>query len=154
MQAETYEPTILAFLCNWCAYAGADLAGVSRLQMPAGFHIIRVMCSARVAPEWIIKALMEGIDGVMVLGCHLGDCHYISGNHRAAKRLALLKEMLGFVGIDPDRILVDWVSASEGGKFQQLVTAFVDRVRELGPQSGNAGQPTKVLDLPMSDEMR
>jgi coenzyme F420-reducing hydrogenase delta subunit len=122
--------------------------------MPANFHIIRVMCSARVAPEWIIKALMDGIDGVMVLGCHLGDCHYISGNHRAAKRLTLLKEMLGFAGIDPNRLLLDWVSASEGSKFQKLVTDFVGQVRELGPQITQGGETAEVLDLPSSAGMR
>jgi coenzyme F420-reducing hydrogenase delta subunit len=122
---------IVAFCCNWCSYAGADLAGVSRLQMPADFHVIRVMCSARVEPEWILKALTDGIDGVMVLGCHLGDCHYISGNHRAAKRFALLKEMLSLAGIHPDRVLVGWVSASEGGKFQRLATDFVERIKGL-----------------------
>ncbi len=133
MDEQVFNPRIVAFCCNWCSYAGADLAGVSRLQMPPGFHVIRVMCSARVAPEWVIKALFDGIDGVMVLGCHIGDCHYISGNHRAAKRFALLKETLGYVGISPDRLLVDWVSASEGDKFMRLVTAFTERMRELGP---------------------
>jgi F420-non-reducing hydrogenase iron-sulfur subunit len=128
-----YQPCILAFCCNWCSYAGADLAGVSRMQMPPNFQVVRVMCSARVAPEWIIKALSNGIDGVMVLGCHIGDCHYISGNHRTLKRMALLKEMLSYVGIHPDRLLVDWVSASEANKFQQLVTEFVERVSVLGP---------------------
>lgn len=127
------HPRIIAFCCNWCSYAGADLAGVSRMQMPPNFQVIRVMCSARVAPEWIIKALSNGIDGVMVLGCHIGDCHYISGNHRTAKRMALLKEMLGYVGIHPDRLLVDWVSASEASKFQRLVSEFVEQVRMLGP---------------------
>lgn len=128
-----YHPRIIAFCCNWCSYAGADLAGVSRMQMPPSFQVVRVMCSARVAPEWVIKALSNGIDGVMVLGCHIGDCHYISGNHRTAKRLGLLKEMLSYVGIHPDRVLVDWVSASEASKFQRLVTEFVERVRILGP---------------------
>jgi len=122
-------PRIVAFCCNWCSYAGADLAGVSRLQMPADFHVIRVMCSARVEPEWVIKALADGIDGVMVLGCHLGDCHYINGNHRAAKRFAILKEILAVAGVDRDRVHLDWVSASEGGKFQQVVTDFVERLR-------------------------
>jgi F420-non-reducing hydrogenase iron-sulfur subunit len=107
------------------------------MQMPPNFQVVRVMCSARVAPEWIIKALSNGIDGVMVLGCHIGDCHYISGNHRTAKRMALLKEMLGYVGIHPDRLLVDWVSASEANKFQQLVTEFVERVSALGPMKIN-----------------
>ncbi len=133
MDEQAFNPRIIAFCCNWWSFAGADLAGVSRLQMPPDFSIIRVMCSARVAPEWVIKALSDGIDGVMVLGCHMGDCHYISGNYRAAKRFALLEEMLSCVGMHPDRLLVDWVSASEGGKFQGLVTEFVERVRELGP---------------------
>lgn len=138
MIEQTFHPRILAFCCNWCSYAGADLAGVSRLQMPPDFYIIRVMCSARVAPEWIIKALLGRIDGVMVLGCHMGDCHYINGNHKAAKRLALLKEMFSIVGIHPDRILIDWVSASEGQKFQRLVTEFVDRIKTLGPMESDA----------------
>lgn len=154
MTTQVFQPRIIAFCCNWCSYAGADLAGVSRLQMPANFDVIRVMCSARVAPEWIIKALLNGIDGVMVLGCHLGDCHYISGNHRAAKRLAILKEMLEFVGMCPDRVLLDWVSASEGAKFQKLVTDFVDQVRELGPQSDETGRRIDVADLPLIVGMR
>ena len=124
-----FRPKIIVFCCNWCSYAGADLAGVSRLQMPADFHVIRVMCSARVEPEWVISALSNGVDGVMVLGCHLGDCHYISGNHRAAKRFALLGEILAISGIDRERVCVDWVSASEGGKFQEMVTEFVERLR-------------------------
>jgi F420-non-reducing hydrogenase iron-sulfur subunit len=136
-ESPDYHPCIMAFCCNWCSYAGADLAGVSRLQMPPNFQVVRVMCSARVAPEWIIKALSNGIDGVMVLGCHIGDCHYISGNHRTAKRMALLKKMLGYVGIHPDRLLVDWVSASEANKFQRLVTEFVERVSVLGPTKIN-----------------
>ncbi len=131
MSEGVFQPRIIAFCCNWCSYAGADLAGVSRLQMPPNFQVIRVMCSARVAPEWVIKALSNGVDGVMVLGCHIGDCHYISGNHRAAKRFAVLREMLSCVGINPDRLLVDWVSASEGPRFQRIVTDFVERVREI-----------------------
>lgn len=128
-----YNPRVIAFCCNWCSYAGADLAGVSRLQMPADFHVVRVMCSGRVAPEWVIKALCTGVDGVMVLGCHIGDCHYIDGNHRAAKRFALLQEMLAFAGIHPDRLLLGWVSASEGALFQRTVTEFIEQVRRLGP---------------------
>ena len=137
--SDDFRPKILAFCCNWCSYAGADLAGVSRLQMPSDFQVIRVMCSARVSPEWVIKALANGVDGVMVLGCHIGDCHYISGNHRAKKRFALLKEMLGYLGINPARLCVDWVSASEGARFQQIVTEFVETVRELGPHHGPEG---------------
>jgi len=130
-----FEPKILAFCCNWCSYAGADLAGVSRLQMPPNLRIIRVMCSGRVAVEWVIKALSSGMDGVMVLGCHIGDCHYIDGNHRTKKRFVLLSKLLGAMGINPDRLYLDWVSASEGVKFQDVVTKFVDRVKELGPTS-------------------
>ncbi len=155
MNEVEFQPRILAFCCNWCSYAGADLAGVSRLQIPSDFQVIRVMCSARVAPEWIIKALLDGIDGVMVLGCHLGDCHYISGNHRAAKRVVLLKEMLDFVGVDPERVLLDWVSASEGSKFQRLVTAFIEQVRALGPLKSADGRRTATdLSLPSNTAMR
>jgi len=130
-----FEPKILAFCCNWCSYAGADLAGVSRLQMPPNLRVIRVMCSGRVSVEWVIKALSSGMDGVMVLGCHIGDCHYIDGNHRTKKRFVLLGKLLGAMGINPDRLFLDWVSASEGVKFQNVVTKFVDRVKELGPSS-------------------
>jgi len=130
-----FEPKILAFCCNWCSYAGADLAGVSRLQMPPNLRVIRVMCSGRVSVEWVIKALSSGMDGVMVLGCHIGDCHYIDGNHRTKKRFVLLGKLLGAMGINPDRLFLDWVSASEGAKFQYVVTKFVDRVKVLGPTS-------------------
>ena len=133
MSNNGFEPKILAFCCNWCSYAGADLAGVSRLQMPPNLRVIRVMCSGRVSPEWVIKALASGMDGVMVLGCHIGDCHYIDGNHRTKKRFVLLGKLLGALGIDPDRLYLDWVSASEGQKFQDVVTRFVNRVKELGP---------------------
>ena len=128
-----FEPKILAFCCNWCSYAGADLAGVSRLQMPPNLRVIRVMCSGRVSVEWVIKAFSSGMDGVMVLGCHIGDCHYIDGNHRTKKRFVLLGKLLGALGIEPDRLCLDWVSASEGQKFQDVVTKFTSRVKELGP---------------------
>lgn len=128
-----FDPTILAFCCNWCSYAGADLAGVSRLQMPPNVHIIRVMCSASVKPEYVLKAVSQGVDGVIVLGCHIGDCHYMTGNHRTAKRIPLVKKVIGDVGIDERRVRLDWVSAAEGEKFQKIVTEFVDEVRELGP---------------------
>lgn len=133
MEQTKYEPKILAFCCNWCSYAGADLAGVSRLQMPPNFRVIRVMCSGRVAPEWVIKALSSGLDGVMVLGCHIGDCHYIDGNHRTQKRFTLLRRLLGYMGINPERLCLEWVSASEGGKFQELVTNFINTIKGLGP---------------------
>jgi F420-non-reducing hydrogenase iron-sulfur subunit len=128
-----FEPRILAFCCNWCSYAGADLAGVSRLQMPPNIHIIRVMCSGNVKPEYVVKSLVEGVDGVLVLGCHIGDCHYISGNHRTIKRFALLERLMDDLGVDKRRVRVDWVSASEGEKFQKVVSEFVAQVKSLGP---------------------
>lgn len=128
-----FEPTILAFCCNWCSYAGADLAGVSRLQMPHNCHVIRVMCSARVKPEYVLKCLADGIDGVLILGCHIGDCHYINGNHRTAKRFPVMKRMLGYIGIDPKRLRLDWVSASEGERFQRIITEFTNEIKNLGP---------------------
>ena len=128
-----FDPTILAFCCNWCSYAGADLAGVSRLQMPPNVHVIRVMCSASVKPEYLMKAVSHGVDGVLVLGCHIGDCHYMTGNHRTAKRVPLVKKIMGDVGLDERRVRLDWVSAAEGEKFQKVITEFVNEVKELGP---------------------
>lgn len=128
-----FRPTILAFCCNWCSYAGADLAGVNRLQMPTNVNVIRVMCSASVKPEYVIKALSQGIDGVLVLGCHIGDCHYMTGNHRTAKRIPLTAKVLETIGIDSRRVKLDWVSAAEGDKFQQVITDFVEVVTGLGP---------------------
>src|SRR4030042_1942004 len=128
-----FKPTILAFCCNWCSYAGADLAGVSRLQMPPNVHVIRVMCSASVKPEYVMKAISQGIDGVLILGCHIGDCHYMTGNHRTAKRMPVVQKILKDVGIDEKRVRVDWVSAGEGEEFQKVITEFVDEVAKLGP---------------------
>jgi len=128
-----YDPTILAFCCNWCSYAGADLAGVSRLQMPPNVHVVRVMCSASVKPEYLMKAVSQGVDGVLVLGCHIGDCHYMTGNHRTAKRVPLVKKIMGDVGLDERRVRLDWVSAAEGEKFQKVITEFVNEIKNLGP---------------------
>ncbi|RLG71381.1 MAG: methyl-viologen-reducing hydrogenase subunit delta [Methanobacteriota archaeon] len=128
-----FKPKILVFCCNWCSYAAADLAGVSRLQMPPDFRVVRVMCSARVRPEYVIKAIARGVDGVMILGCHIGDCHYISGNHRTKKRFAVITKLLEHIGVNPKRVLVDWVSAAEGHRYQELVTNFVKTIKELGP---------------------
>jgi F420-non-reducing hydrogenase iron-sulfur subunit len=125
------EPTIVAFLCNWCSYAGADLAGVSRLQYPANVRVIRVPCSGRVDPLYIVKALQEGADGVLVSGCHPGDCHYISGNLVARRKFAMLKSFLGYVGIEPERVQFSWVSASEGGRFASLIEKVVNDVKKL-----------------------
>ncbi len=130
---EEWEPKILAFLCNWCSYAGADLAGISRIQYPPNIRIIRVPCSGRVNPYYIITALQHGWDGVLVSGCHPGDCHYISGNLVARRRFAVLKDLLGYVGIDPGRVNFSWVSAAEGEKFAKVVTEVVETVKTLGP---------------------
>ncbi len=130
-----FEPKILGFLCNWCSYAGADLAGVSRVQYPPNIRVIRVMCSGRVDPHFIFKAFEMGIDGVAVLGCHIGDCHYQSGNHQAEKKIELTSQALKEVGLQPERLQLDWVSAAEGQRFGQLITSFTDKIRELGPIS-------------------
>lgn len=128
-----WEPKIIAFLCNWCSYAGADLAGISRIQYPPNVRIVRLPCSGRVNPLYIIKSLQHGADGVLVSGCHPGDCHYISGNYYARRRFALLKNLLEFVGVEPGRVSFSWVSAAEGEKFSQIVTEVVERVKALGP---------------------
>ncbi|MFQ6067695.1 MAG: hydrogenase iron-sulfur subunit, partial [bacterium] len=119
-----FEPKILGFLCNWCSYAGADLAGVSRFQYPPNLRAIRVMCSARVDAIMILEAFIQGIDGVLVLGCHPGDCHYISGNYYTQKRIRTLRKLLQIAGINEDRLHLDWVSAAEGERFATLVTKF------------------------------
>ncbi len=129
---ENFEPDILGFLCNWCSYAGADLAGVSRFQYPPNVRIIRVMCSARVDPTIVLEAFIRGLDGVMVLGCHLGDCHYMTGNYYTERRMKTTKNVLKNVGLSPERLLVDWVSASEGERFATLVKDFTERIRKLG----------------------
>jgi len=128
-----FHPKVIVFCCNWCSYAGADLAGVSRLQMPYDFRVVRVMCSGRVDPEHIVKAFSMGADGVLVLGCHPADCHYIGGNYRTRRRIPLLKTMLGQLGLDPGRLRLEWVSASEGERFQQTITEFVGHIKALGP---------------------
>jgi len=129
-----FEPKIIGFLCNWCSYAGADLAGVSRIQYPPNIRIIRVMCSGRIDPVFVLKAFKDGADGVLVAGCHLpSDCHYISGNFKAMRRINLLKKVLKEFGIEPERIRLEWVSASEGNKFATVVRDMVKEIKELGP---------------------
>jgi F420-non-reducing hydrogenase iron-sulfur subunit len=128
-----WEPKIIAFLCNWCSYAGADLAGVSRIQYPPNVRIVRVPCSGRINPMFIVKCLERGVDGVLVSGCHPGECHYISGNLFARRKFTLLREILEFVGIEPGRVQFSWVSASEGEKFARVVRDVVKEVKALGP---------------------
>ena len=128
-----WEPKIVTFLCNWCSYAGADLAGVSRLQYPPNIRVIRVPCSGRVNPFYIIKVLQNGIDGVLVSGCHPGDCHYISGNLIARRKFALLKSFLEYIGIEPGRVQFSWVSAAEGGRFVDIIEKVTSDIKKLGP---------------------
>jgi coenzyme F420-reducing hydrogenase delta subunit len=129
-----WEPKIIGFLCNWCSYAGADLAGVSRMQYPPSIRVIRVPCSGRINPLFIVSALQSGADGVLVSGCHPGDCHYLSGNLVARRKFALVKSLLAHVGIEPERVQFSWVSASEGARFASLVEKVTEDVRKLGPQ--------------------
>lgn len=129
----SFEPRIVAFLCNWCSYTGADLAGTSRKKYNANVIAIRVMCSGRVDPEFVFKAFREGADGVLICGCHPGDCHYINGNHKAAGRYPMVRNMLEQFGIDPRRFKLEWVSASEGDRYAQVVNETIETVRELGP---------------------
>ena len=140
----TFEPKLLGFLCNWCSYAGADLAGVSRIQYPSNMRVIRVMCSGRVDPKFIIEALELGIDGVYVMGCHPGDCHYLEGNYEAIRKFDMTKKFLEIVGLD-NRIRLDWVSASEGVRYGEVVTKFVNDIRELGPSPLSGDDCDKAL---------
>jgi len=128
-----FEPKILAFLCNWCSYAGADLAGVSRFQYPTSIRVIRVPCSGRINPLYIVKALYGGYDGVLVSGCHPGDCHYINGNFFARRKFALLKKFLEYIGIEPERVQFSWVSAAEGARFAQIIEKVTNDIKKLGP---------------------
>ena len=143
-QQENFEPKILGFLCNWCSYAGADLAGVSRFQYPTNLRVIKVMCSGRVDPTLILEAFIRGIDGIMVLGCHPGDCHYISGNYYTEGRIRTLQKFLEIIGIKPERLFLEWVSASEGERFASLIRDYTEKIKKIGPLSN---------DLP-SDELQ
>ena len=134
-----WEPKIIGFLCNWCSYTGADLAGTSRLQYPPNVRAIRLMCSSRVNPQLVLKAFQEGADGVLVSGCHPGDCHYIEGNYHARRKLTMLLDLIDYVGIDKKRFQVSWVSASEGPKFADVIKRFTDQVKTLGPQTKFCG---------------
>jgi F420-non-reducing hydrogenase iron-sulfur subunit len=130
---DIFDPVIVAFCCNWCAYAGADLAGVSRIQYPSNIRVVRVMCSGRVDPGMIMRCFEMGADGVMVLGCHIGDCHYIAGNRKAEVKVRDCQKLLDLMGIDPRRLLLRWVSAAEGALFASTAAEFTATIRELGP---------------------
>ncbi|MBA7606541.1 hypothetical protein ES703_13691 [subsurface metagenome] len=131
---QKWEPKIIAFLCNWCSSAGADLAGVSRLKYPPSIRVIRVMCAGRMNPSFVIKAFQNGADGVLVAGCHPGECHYIQGNMYARRRYAVLSELFDILGIEKKRFMMSWISASEGNKFVKITTELTERVKKLGPQ--------------------
>jgi F420-non-reducing hydrogenase iron-sulfur subunit len=130
-----FEPLIIVFCCNWCSYAGADLAGTSRLQYPSNIRIIRVMCSGMVHPNLVIEALTKGADGVLMLGCHIGDCHYLEGNLKAQSRVDAIQLLLDDMGVERDRFRLEWVSASEGPRFAQVIKDMVEQVRKLGPSA-------------------
>jgi len=138
MEHASFEPRIVGFLCRWCAYLGADLAGTSRLQYPANLTSIRVMCSGRVDPAFVLQALADGADGVLIAGCHPGDCHYQSGNYRALARYSLLLQMLQQFGVEKERVRLEWVSAAEGEKFASVVREMTDDLRRLGPLNWHA----------------
>jgi F420-non-reducing hydrogenase iron-sulfur subunit len=131
--SEAFEPRIVAFLCNWCTYTAADLAGTSRIQYPPNVRIIRLMCSGQLDPIYVAKALLEGADGVLIGGCHPGDCHYQSGNYKARRRYAIIQEVLGELGLEPERVWLRWISASEGQYFADTVQSMVAAIKEMGP---------------------
>jgi len=133
MRSPNGEPRIVGFLCNWCAYQGADLAGTSRLHYPANVRVVRVMCTGRIDPTFVLKAFAEGADGVLVAGCHAGDCHYKEGNYKTMRRVALLRKMLDQMGIEPERFRLEWVSAGEGAKWAKVVKEMTAELQALGP---------------------
>jgi F420-non-reducing hydrogenase iron-sulfur subunit len=128
-----FEPNIVAFLCNWCSYAGADLTGTTRTHYPPNVKVIRVMCTGRVNPLFVVQALIQGADGVLISGCHPGECHYLKGNYLARRRFLLMRNLLEFIGINPQRIRMSWVSASEGKKFADVITEVTQEIKKLGP---------------------
>lgn len=138
-----YEPRIIGFLCNWCAFAGADLAGTTRASYPPNIRIIRVPCSGRVDPLLVLKAFQQGADAVLIAGCHPGDCHYVQGNYFTRRRFALLRQFLDYLGIEKERLRLEWVSASEGRKFARLITEMTEEVARLGPRKDTVVRPAK-----------
>ena len=138
-ESGTFEPTILAFCCHWCTYSGADLAGLNRMNYPANVRLLRVPCSGRVNPQYILSAFNKGCDGVLVCGCHPGDCHYVSGNYYARRRMMAFKRLLEYTGLEPQRFQVRWISGSEAGKFRDTVIDVCEQIRELGPIDWRGG---------------
>jgi F420-non-reducing hydrogenase iron-sulfur subunit len=140
----SFEPKILGFLCNWCSYAGADLAGVSRVQYPPNIRVIRVMCSGRVDPAFIFRGFEVGADGIIVMGCHIGDCHYLEGNYEAEKKFTMVKKFLKLIGMD-NRVRLEWVSASEGTRYGAVVTEFTEHIKSLGPAPTAGDNPDRTV---------
>jgi len=145
MRLSEFEPRIIGFLCNWCSYAGADLAGVSRIQYPANIRIVRVMCSGRIDPTIPLEVFKMGADGILVLGCHPGDCHYVEGNLYEEIKINMLKRLMALTGLEPERLRLEWVSASEGQRFAQVVTEFTERIRKLGPSPLSGQRPDRQI---------
>jgi len=141
----TFEPKIIGFLCNWCSYAGADLAGVSRISYPTNIRIIRLMCSGRVDPVFVLETLANGADGVLVLGCHPGDCHYVEGNLHTERKIKMLKKLIARTGLEPERLRLEWVSAAEGERFAELVREFTNTIKALGPSPLAGEKPDTVI---------
>jgi F420-non-reducing hydrogenase iron-sulfur subunit len=150
MADEQFEPKIVAFLCRWCSYTGADLAGTSRMQYPPNVAAIRVMCSGRVDPTFVVKALADGADGVLIGGCHPGDCHYQEGNYKAMRRYPMLLNLLDQFGIERERVRLAWISASEGDLFAQVIKELTEKVRALGPLNWKGSVPAKVTAEPVA----
>ncbi len=146
--ATDFDPRIVVFACNWCSYAGADTAGVSRIQHQPHFRMIRVMCSGRVQPAFVLRAFEKGADGVLVSGCHFGDCHYIFGNERAVEQFEKTKNVVKILGIEDERIRLEWISAAEGGRFAEVINEFTDQVRALGPSPFATSDAIDEIEVP------
>ena len=131
--SDKWQPNIVAFACRWCTYAGADLAGTSRMEYPASVRVIRVPCSCRVDPAFVIRAFQRGADGVLVSGCHPGDCHYMEGNYLTRRRFSIAKPFMQYLGLEPERLRVEWISAAEGARFAALIRSMTEEVRAVGP---------------------
>lgn len=143
--SKSFEPRIVGFLCNWCSYAGADLAGVSRFQYPPNIRIIRVMCSGRIDPYIVLEAFAQGVDGVFIGGCHPGDCHYLEGNYQAERKIKMTRQLVKKAGLDPERLRLEWVAASEGERFAKLQREFTEQVKKLGPSPLSGEKPDEKL---------
>ena len=148
-QSPPWNPSIVVFACNWCSYAGADTAGVSRIQQEPHFRIIRVMCSGRIQPGFVLRAFEKGADGVMVSGCHFGDCHYVNGNERAVEQFEKTKDGVKLLGFEEERLRLEWISAAEGARFAQIINEFTGQIRKLGPSP--VGKRAAVSSQPSAD---